>query len=164
MKLKTILSEQFAATNKQKNWFASLTDALEGLTFEQACWKPEDGDHSILQIVNHLYYWNKRMLNRMQHIPNDKMSSDNNSTFGSENNKDAWLMLLEKSRIMMEEFENEIGKFDDAKLLSPVSDENKSPWYSVLSNTNLHNAYHIGQIVLLRKLQESWDSKKNGVN
>ena len=29
---------------------------------------------------------------------------------------------------------------------------------SVLAHINLHNAYHGGQIVLLRKLQGSWDA------
>jgi hypothetical protein len=35
-----------------------------------------------------------------------------------------------------------------------------SPWWSPLAQQNIHNAYHIGQIVLLRKLQGAWDSSK----
>ena len=36
----------------------------------------------------------------------------------------------------------------------------QAPWFSPLAQQNIHNAYHIGQIVLLRKLQGSWDRTK----
>lgn len=162
MEIREVLTEQFAATNSQKNWFAPLMNAVDGLTEDQAQWKPSGGNHSIMQIVQHLYFWNKRLLNRMQDLPNEKMPGDNDSTFESAN--ETWFALMEKTKMMMNEFENEIGKFDAAKLSLPVSDENKSPWYSVIGNTNLHNAYHTGQIVLLLKMQESWNAEKNGVN
>ena len=32
--------------------------------------------------------------------------------------------------------------------------------WETLAHQNIHNAYHIGQIVLLRKLQGSWDSSQ----
>jgi uncharacterized damage-inducible protein DinB len=161
MEIKKLLQEQFAVTNSQKNWFATLMSAIDGLTEEQSRWKPQNADHSIYQLVAHLYFWNNRFLNRMKNIPNEKMPDDNDSTFESE---ESWSSLIEKLKTMMNDFENEIGKLDEAKLVLPVSAENKSPWYSVISNTNLHNAYHTGQIVLLRKMQEMWYPKKNGVN
>jgi hypothetical protein len=166
MEINKILAGQFAATSREKNWLASLRSALEGLNAKQAMWKTEFVDHSILQLVNHLYYWNERHLQRLKGITPEEMVSDNTITFESEHPEltdDSWKLLVEKVNAMMDEFEKEILNCDDAKLKSSVSNQNKMTWLSLFSNTNLHNAYHIGQIVLIRKMQESWDAG-NGVS
>ena len=33
-------------------------------------------------------------------------------------------------------------------------------WWAVLGNVSTHNAYHIGQIIYIRKLQNSWKIKE----
>ncbi|MNC41127.1 hypothetical protein D3C75_898790 [compost metagenome] len=35
-----------------------------------------------------------------------------------------------------------------------------SQWWEIVGNVTTHNAYHIGQIVFIRKLQKSW--KRSG--
>jgi len=40
---------------------------------------------------------------------------------------------------------------DDAKLQS---------WYNALSHISTHNAYHVGQMIFVRKLQGAWDPEK----
>jgi hypothetical protein len=167
METNKILAEQFSATNNKKDWFAPLQSAVNGLTAEQAVWKNENLGHSILQIVNHLIFWNGRLLLKLKGGVPEKMNGDNDSTFenaGTTISESEWKSVLEKLNLQMNEFENEILKCTDSKLASPMSEENKSPWYSLIGNTNLHNSYHTGQIVLIRKMQGSWDSKKNGVN
>jgi hypothetical protein len=49
---------------------------------------------------------------------------------------------------------------DETKFDEAVSATNKARWASLLSQVNLHNAHHGGQIVLIRKLQGSWDASK----
>ena len=46
------------------------------------------------------------------------------------------------------------------KFASPVNDQYREPWFKPLAQQNIHNAYHTGQIILLRKLQGSWDRSK----
>ena len=167
MEINKILAEQFAATNNQKNWFAPLQSSIDGITAELACWKNENLDHSILEIVHHLIYWNERHLKKLKEMHLEEMTGDNASTF--ENgltiiSDSEWKLVLGQLNSVMNELQNEILKCDDAKLDSFISIENKSRWHSVIANMNLHNAYHTGQIVLIRKMQKSWDSKKNGVN
>jgi len=41
-----------------------------------------------------------------------------------------------------------------------VSATNKSLWSLLISHVNIHNAHHGGQIVVIRKLQGSWDAGK----
>jgi len=40
---------------------------------------------------------------------------------------------------------------DDAKLQS---------WYNALSHISTHNAYHLGQMIFVRKPQGAWDPEK----
>ncbi len=167
MEFNEMIGEQFSACNRDKKWFAPLQSALEGLTAKQASWKMGNDGHSVLQIVNHLIFWNNRYLQKFKGVESGKMQGDNSSTFESGNPVEddlAWQLTVEKINAVMNEFETAILQCDKTKFEKMVSQENKSTWLSVLGNVNLHNAYHIGQIVLLRKIQESWDAGRNGVH
>ena len=52
---------------------------------------------------------------------------------------------------------------DDAKLGQLAAHRNETDWGTEIANMNAHNAYHGGQILLLRKLQGAWDPDR-GVN
>ena len=69
-------------------------------------------------------------------------------------------MEVEKFETIMSEWRNLLEEADDAKLVQAVSVKNKSPWAEIIGLINTHNAHHGGQIVLIRKLQGSWDAKK----
>ena len=58
----------------------------------------------------------------------------------------------------MTEWRELIESADEGKFDKSVSEKNKSPWRTLISSINAHNAHHGGQIVLLRKLQGSWDA------
>ncbi|MGB6632247.1 MAG: DinB family protein, partial [Terriglobales bacterium] len=50
--LKSILLDQLRSTHNVAGWFAPTNTAVEGLTAEQASWKPKDDEHSIGQLAN----------------------------------------------------------------------------------------------------------------
>ena len=58
--IKAVLIEQLKTTHNKKEWFVPVNIAVEGLTAEQAMWKDSSGNHSVGQLVNHLYFWNAR--------------------------------------------------------------------------------------------------------
>jgi hypothetical protein len=49
---------------------------------------------------------------------------------------------------------------EESKLLSEPVEGAGGEWFEVLSQIALHNAYHIGQIVHLRKQHGIWDSNQ----
>ena len=55
--------------------------AQNGLTAEHANWQPPNGGHSAGQLAYHLLFWNRRNLNNLQGIKNDKFTGDNKETF-----------------------------------------------------------------------------------
>jgi uncharacterized damage-inducible protein DinB len=158
MTAKAILAEQFTACLDKDEWFVSLKTVLDGVTSEQAAWKPEGVDNSIWETVNHIIFWNERWLQRYRGELNKPQDVENKGTFKSPETD--WQATLAKLDSVMKEWRGNLESIDEKKLDEAVNAEYEAPWRSPLGNQNIHNAYHIGQILLLRKLQGSWDPQK----
>jgi hypothetical protein len=154
---KNILLEQHNACYDDNQWFVSLKTVLDGVTAEHADWRPDGADNTIRETVNHLLFWNERWLKRYRGEIIAPEDIDNDSTFDAAAD---WDDTVARLFGVMETWREIYGQIDDEKLSSSVSEKYDAPWRSPLGNQNIHNAYHIGQILLLRKLQGSWDPKK----
>ncbi len=148
--LKSILLEQLRSTHNHKEWFVDANTAVAGLTAEQASWQDGKGNHSVGQLANHLVFWNSEALAKFKGEPTAKFSGDNNETFNKFEAK-KWADLVKQLDAVMTEWEKVVEAADEKKL---------AEWYSVVAHIGTHNAYHIGQIVLVRKEQGSWDPEK----
>lgn len=160
MTSKEILLQQHTACFNETNWFVPLTTALDGLTPEQASWNSGDIVHSIKQIVNHLIFWNEYHLNRFKEMPTEKITKENASTFNNIEDTLTWESQIEKIYSIMNDWKNVLTKAENEKLQSHALKKTQKSWYAVIANINIHNAFHIGQIIYIRKLQGSWDSDK----
>ena len=158
MAAKDILLEQHTACYDENEWFVAVKNAVAGLTAEQANWKPNGADNTIWEEVNHITFWNERWLQRYRGELNAPQDVENKGTFKSD--EADWQATCEKLFAVMDEWREKLNEITDEKLNSQVNDQYTAPWYSPLAQQNIHNAYHTGQIVLLRKLQGSWDSAK----
>ena len=150
---KSILLDQLRSTHNKAEWFVPANTAVDGLTAEQANWTDGKGSHSVGQLATHLVFWNRRYLRKFNGEPEEKFSGNNDETFTRFDSKQ-WSATVKDLDAVMTEWEKAVEAADDAKLAS---------WYTMLANIAAHNAYHIGQIVYVRKEQGSWDPSK-GVN
>jgi uncharacterized damage-inducible protein DinB len=156
--MKELLIEQLTACYDEDAWFVSARTALDGVTAEQAAWKPEGVDNSIWENVNHLIFWNERWLQRYRGELNEPQDVENKGTFKSDETD--WQATLNKLYSVIDEWRGKLADIDEDKLSTPVNAAYKEPWWKPLAHQNIHNAYHIGQILLLRKLQGAWDPSK----
>jgi len=147
--LKSILLEQLRSTHNKSDWFVSANAAVEGLTAEQANWTDGKGNHSVGQLVNHIVFWDRQSLAKFKGETPEKFSGNNDETFKFDPKEwDASVKALDQ---VMMDWENAVEKADEAKL---------KDWYSTLGKIATHNAYHIGEIVMVRKEQGSWNPEK----
>jgi len=148
--LRSILLEQLRTTHNEKDWFVTIDGAVEGLTAEQASWKDGSGNHSVGQLTNHLLFWNRRELAKFKAEPEQKFSGNNDETF---NNFDAkkWNDTVKQLDEVMSQLEKLVETADDKKL---------EGWASEIAHIGTHNAYHVGQMIFVRKLQGSWNPEK----
>lgn len=161
MSSKQILLKQFTATYNENGWFVALKNALNNMTAEQASWKPENADNSIWEILGHLNYYNYAYSERFKGIDYVYPANNNDETFVSEDvSETAWELQIEKFDAIMTGWRELLEAADEAKFDEAVSATNQASWGALLSHVNLHNAHHGGQIVILRKIQGSWDASK----
>jgi uncharacterized damage-inducible protein DinB len=143
-------------TFEKESWYAPLKNSIEGITAEQACFKPRgEGNKSIWELVNHLIYYKERLVANMEGREWTK-NLDGDATFyftEQSNDENEWKNVverLEKAHNHLREVLNKISEDD----LSKNSLEGK------LLDIFLHDAYHTGQIIQIRKMQGSWPSHR----
>ena len=156
---KDILLEQFNTCFDNNGWFVATKNAIKGVTAEQADWKPEGADNSIREIINHLNYYNNAYVERFKGNEYEYKVADNDETF-DKGEAPTWDAEVARFDAIMSEFRQLLQNADESKFDQAVSATNQAKWSELVSNINAHNAHHGGQIVLLRKLQGSWDSGK----
>jgi uncharacterized damage-inducible protein DinB len=148
--LKSILLEQLRTTHNEKDWFVPANIAVAGLTPEQASWTDGKGNHSVGQLANHLIFWNTEQLAKFKGEPPPKYSGNNDETFNSFDSK-KWNATVQQLDEILTAWEKAVEAADDNKMKT---------WASAIAHIGAHNAYHIGQIVYVRRLQGSWDPEK----
>lgn len=158
------LLKQYDRCYNENGWFVAVRNAIEDVTAEQAAWKPEGSDNSIWGSLAHISYYNNAYLQRFKGIDYQYDVADNDETFRSGDlSEEAWQAEVARFDSIMTEWRGLIEAADEEKFDQSVSAENQASWAELIANVNAHNAYHGGQILLLRKLQGSWDPVK-GVN
>jgi uncharacterized damage-inducible protein DinB len=153
---KDLLSDQLLANANDPSWYDPFSDSVKNLLEEQAFWKPDANCNSIAEIVQHLLYWNEtwQIRYKKSHVNAVPSIGDNNKSFVIPENanfihlKERLLeVLLQWQELLTEEkLESEVNGF-------PVP----AKWWEIIGNVATHNAYHIGQIIFIRKLQKSWE-------
>ncbi|QGH32878.1 DinB family protein [Gracilibacillus salitolerans] len=153
MNTKELILNQFEACYNRDTWFVSLKTALDGVSAEQASYKSESSTHSIMEIAHHLYFYNLLELNRFKDIADNVSVKDNKTTF-TDAREMSWELLVNKLFTTMKDWIYEMKRCDEEYI---------KRYSESLTYINLHNAYHIGQILQIRKNQGIWNENK-GIN
>ncbi len=134
-----------------ETWFVPLETALDGLKSSDASWQPPGGGNTIWQTVNHLNYYNDLLVSRINGTPPGKKEPNNKATFGDTGNpeeSEKWNAVVEETYLISEKLRKLLAEVNDSQL--------EKEYVGGLARHILHNVYHIGQIVLIRKQQGSW--------
>ena len=148
--LRSVLLQELHDTHDKSNWFVCADVAVANLTPEQANWSDGKGNHSVGQLAYHLVFWNQRSLEKFEGKSSPKFDGNNDETFT--NFKAAqWNDTVHQLDEVMTSLE---------KLVENATDAQLAEWAPTIANIANHNAYHIGEIVMVRKEQGVWDASK----
>jgi uncharacterized damage-inducible protein DinB len=150
--LRDVLLAELRSTHNSEEWFVPANIAVKGLTPEQAKWTGGKGNHSVGQLAYHLVFWNQQSLSRLRGEKPAKFSGNNDETFNNFDSK-TWNDTVQQLDQVLTDIEKWVEGADETKLKEAAQ---------TLTHISTHNAYHIGQIIYVRKEQGSWDPK-NGV-
>ena len=162
MEARTLLLQQWASCLDKEEWFPPLEKVLKDITFEQAIWKPADGTmNSIWELVSHLLFYEKRFLLRfLGETENEPQAENNDATFRLPTETiENWNETKQEYFYVHRELEKILAKSELEDLYRPIPDDN--PLVLELKSLAMHDAYHIGQIVFLSKMQGAWAGKRS---
>ncbi|MFI8685961.1 DinB family protein [Rossellomorea sp. NPDC077527] len=160
----------------KETWFLPLEPALEGLSSIDASWQPPGGGNTIWQTVNHLNVYNALLIRQINDATTGKTVSNMNASFGDiggpvdpkwtsifekdtfgdsgdPSDSEKWKAVLAETHLICENVRNSLTHVDESHIQEEL--------VGILTRQVLHNAYHIGQIVLVRKQQGSWPKERD---
>ena len=152
--LKDTLLKQFAVCYDQNEWFVAVKNAVADITAEQAEWKPDASQHSIRELINHLSHDVNAFLQRFQGMDYRSTAANNDETFSAVG--ESWEADLDRFDKIMTRCGQILQDADESMLDQRMPPRNEHARIEI-ANMNAHNAYHGGQILLLRKLQGAWN-------
>ena len=128
-------------------WQASLLKQIEGLTLEQALYKPSPERHGIWQLVRHIAYWKHWALTYVKENVAMNAKADNWKPLPEVQTEQSWQEEIEKLRKLNNECIKAAQKLGNELIESA---EEKHVFFRQLV---MHDCYHTGQIGLLRAMQ-----------
>lgn len=152
MKRIDLLLNVLDSTFDKESWYAPFKNAIEGLTAEQAIWKPSgEATKTIWENVNHLIYYKERLAANLEGREwTHNLDGDETFYLTNQSNDDKeWRKVVERS---------ENAQRNLRRVLSAISEKEleKNSLEGKLLDIMLHDAYHTGQIIQLRKMQGAW--------
>ena len=131
----------------------SIREILEGVSAVDAAAHPVPGAHSIWELLHHVTAWVRAVDSRIQGNVAE-LSGDANFPPLREPSESAWKAAFEDLRRAQAELTATLRTLRDEDLGGPVPNRDYDRWH-LLHGLAQHNAYHAGQMSLLKRaLQE----------
>lgn len=151
MKLAAQVARHFREIHFGGNWTTScLKDVLADVSWQQATTRVQSFN-TIAALVFHTHYFVAAVLNVLKGGPleaHDKYSFD----VPPITSQQEWDALLQKVWADADEFAALVEQLPDLQMWSPLADEKYGTWYRNLHGIIEHSHYHLGQIVIIKKL------------
>lgn len=127
----------------------NLADTLKNISAEQAFKKISPSWNSIWEILNHIISWRLAVLERL-HGKITKSPANNYFEAVKDNSEAAWKASLRKLEDSQKQWTGFLKNFNENDF-DEIYPGNEMNYYDHIHGILHHDAYHLGQIVLLAK-------------
>lgn len=152
------ISKHFREVHFGVNWtWSNLKDQLADVSWQEATTKVYSLN-TIVALVYHINYFVSAVLKVLRGgelDAHDKYSFDHPPI----NSQEDWAKLLERVWAEAEEFASLVEQLPEKKLWETFSDEKYGNYYRNLNGIIEHSHYHLGQIVLIKKIIKEKNTK-----
>jgi len=152
------LIDQFTRAHDGDPWHGSPVKAiLKGVTAEQAARKPPNGAHSIWELVLHMTAWRNETARRATGAPAGEPAEGDYPSVGDPTPA-RWTAALAAFDTSHEHLVAAVRGMSDERMLKPTNDPRDRPlgagvsYYELFHGIVQHDAYHAGQIALIKRL------------
>jgi uncharacterized damage-inducible protein DinB len=141
-------------------WHGSpLRELLKGVTCQVAATRPSRNVHSVWEIVLHITAWKNEVRRRLSGAPAGDPEEGDWPEVPSPT-EDAWKAALDRLEQAHSALVAAVKELPEAKLYEPTNDPRNPAagsgvsYYVLLHGVVQHDAYHAGQIAVVRKGSE----------
>ena len=152
------LIDQFKRAHDGDPWHGSpVKDILEGVTPEQAARRPDNGAHSIWALVLHMTGWRNEVARRATGKTAGEPPEGDYPDVGDPTPA-RWQAALEALDASHAHLVSVVQGMSEDDLMKPTDDRRHPPlvtgvsYYELLHGIVQHDAYHAGQIAILKKI------------
>jgi uncharacterized damage-inducible protein DinB len=152
------LVDQFKRAHAGDPWHGSPVKAiLDGVTAGQAARRPPNGAHSIWELVLHMTGWRNEVARRATGAPAAEPASGDYPDIGEPTDA-RWKAALAALDASHANLVKVVQDMSDDHLWKPTVDPRNRPlgtgvsYYELLHGIVQHDAYHAGQIAILKKM------------
>lgn len=144
----------------------NTVSALAGLEWAAAGERPESSPYSVWQLLNHMIYWQDFLLARLRGAAPPVPEQAVESWPGGErpNSSDEWAAALSQFQAGLAEALQAAGQDSSAgqDLIAGLATRPEHSRAEAIAQIIGHNSYHLGQIVLLRRMLGAWPPPGGG--
>lgn len=131
--------------------------ALRGVTAEAAAWQPAPGRQSIWSLTLHIAYWKYAVRKRLSPEQSERFPRHpaNFPEVPRDPTETAWRADVALLREEHERLARVVDAFPLERLARKAGARKRYTHADLIAGIAMHDAYHTGQIQLLKRLQES---------
>jgi uncharacterized damage-inducible protein DinB len=150
--------EQLRKGHSDDPWHGhAITDLLDGVTAEEAAAHPIPSAHSIWEVVLHMISWQNEVRRRLGGRP-PSMPQEGDWPEPADTSEAAWRKEQDRLAASLSELIDDLAGHKEKDLDTPGGTLDRNPalgtgvtYRGMINGLVQHNAYHGGQIALLRK-------------
>lgn len=152
MKLTEAIAQHFYEVHYGNSWTdVAMKEVLEGVSWQQAT-THVNGTNTIAMLVYHMNFYNEVVSERLQGV---KRSASHESSFEPEvDSEEEWQDLKKLYFTNVDRIHQQILGLDESKMFEPIP-HSENTMYKSLHGLVEHIHYHLGQIVILKKITPS---------
>lgn len=151
MKLTDYIAQHIIEVSEGGNWTeVDIKNTLQDVTYEEATVITLASPNSIAALLHHVSFYNEVVLQRLKGI--SPVINDANGFDGKpiESESD-WLNLKEEALRSAKNLAEAVKQFPEEKL-QELSPNSENTYYKTLHGVTEHAYYHLGQMMILKKL------------
>jgi len=151
MKINDLLATHLKEVYEGNNWTdVNIADTIKDVNWQQAQQSTSSSSNTIASLLHHLCYWNGIIMQRLKGS-NPSIPEANGFNVGTFKNEEDWDVLKQRTHESFLQLAELIKSFPLDKLGEPYA-PGKSSYYKNFAGITEHAHYHLGQMVIIKKL------------
>lgn len=151
MKITGFIAQHITEVHEGGNWTeVNIKDTLADVGHKEATTVTRASKNTIAALVHHLSFYNDAVMQRLS--GNDPVIGESNGfDMAAIKNENEWIQLMERNMQSGQHLALAVREFPEEKIFQLIA-TGQATHYKILHGIVEHAHYHLGQMVLLKKL------------